>query len=81
MVKGARCFGMTTVRTPGAWSAIETGSAGWVDADFLEPHAPSPIASAATSSALRSPLPDKDPPSPRVAIRMDSFPAPAARKP
>src|SRR5919198_5392777 len=44
MVSGACCFGMTTVRVPGACRAVVTGSIGWA-ADFFEP--PQPLAVAA----------------------------------
>ena len=46
MVRGACCFGMTTVRTPGADIAMVTGSGGGIICCLEPPHALMPIASA-----------------------------------
>ena len=59
-----RCCGITTVRTPGVWSAVVTGSLALLDADFepppeleldeLEPHAPKALASVSAAETVTS---------------------------
>jgi hypothetical protein len=54
IVSGVCCLGITTVRTPGFCSAVETGS--WLELDelLLEPHAVTP---AAMAMVVRMPAP------------------------
>src|SRR3954468_16239780 len=51
IVRSARCCGMTTCRTPGVWSAVDTGSPDELldELLLLPPHALSPTASAHTA--------------------------------
>src|SRR3954451_22443253 len=48
IVRSARCCGITTCRTPGVWSAVDTGSPDELldELLLLPPHAPRPTASA-----------------------------------
>src|SRR4051812_49640054 len=48
IVRSARCCGITTCRTPGVWSAVDTGSPDELldELLLLPPHAASPTASA-----------------------------------
>src|SRR3954471_13817755 len=48
IVRSARCCGITTCRTPGVWSAVDTGSPDELldELLLLPPHAGSPTASA-----------------------------------
>jgi hypothetical protein len=76
-VRSACCWGITTVRTPGVWRAVETGS--WLDdeLELLLPHAASVMAIAAAPAAAvnrNPPLLDIVPP----LVPCSSVPYPGA---